>query len=284
MNGRCWYRYSYITKVWFKLAALFIEVWNTFKKWTEWKVCHKGAFMCTWGSGRISFQIKKLACACSVSLSDVTFQITENRTLQINSQTLWNTRFILTYSHCEIMPMHNQLQIILFCWNQLAVWLTCSVVRAWIHSHSLYRDMSLCCLSSNTTRLLPLQVTAINFSMCAASSAPTSRWRPSNRTWWRGAPGSLNTPYPSPSPTQWVQRCFVWCWIWSSSSSSVCLCSLVQSAKKRNMVKVERKPHPRSAPAAKFPAPEVMGEGSRDMWKECIMGDIGTLLSYEELK
>lgn len=249
MNERCWYQYSYITKVWFKHAALFIEVWNTFKKWLAWNVCHNDAFMCT-----------ELTIKC---------HITDLRPLQIYSQPLWNTGFTLTYSHCEIMPMHNQHQISPFCWNQLAAWLTCSVVKAWIYSHSFYCDMLLCRLSSNTTRLLPLQVTAINSSMCAASSAPTSRWRPLNRTWWRGALGSLNAPYPSPLPTQWVQRCFVWCWIWLSSSSSVYLSSLAQSTMKRNMVKVQRKPQPGSTPAAKSPA--------SDMWKECIMGDTETL-------
>lgn len=160
------------------------------------------------------------------------------------------------YSHlwvcvcCEIMLMNNHLQMFPFFLNPSAMWLICSVVRDWIYSYSFHCDM-LCCLSSNTTRLLPLQVTATNSSMCAASSAPTSRWRPSKRTWWHGAPGSFNTPYPSPLPTQQVLHCFVWCWIWLSSPSTVYLSSLPQSAKKLKMVNVQRKPQPRSAPAAK---------------------------------
>lgn len=114
-----------------------------------------------------------------------------------------------------------------------------------------FTDTWLCRLSSHTPRLLPLQVTAINYSMCAASWAPTSRWGPLSRTWWHGGPGSLNTPSPSPLLTQWVQRCFVWWWTWSSSSCTVCLCSLLQPAKRRNMINSQRKPQPRSAAAAK---------------------------------
>lgn len=113
--------------------------------------------------------------------------------------------------------------------------------------------------AKNMTRLLPLQVTAINSSMYVASWAPTSRWRQLNRTWWHDAPGSLNTPSPSHFLTQWVQRCFVWWWIWLSSSSTVYLSSLHQSVKKRNVVKVQRKPHPRSL-AAKPPASWVTAE------------------------
>lgn len=102
------------------------------------------------------------------------------------------------------------------------------------------------CVSSTTTRLRPLQVTAINSSMSAVSWVPTSRWKPLNRTWWHGTPGSLNTPYQSPLPTQCVQRCFVWWWILRSSSFTVFLFSLAQSAEKRNMVKVRRRHQPRS--------------------------------------
>lgn len=147
--------------------------------------------------------------------------------------------------------MHNQLQNFPLSTKPLAMWLICSVVRYWIYSYSL--PCGHVTVSSNTPPLLPLQVTAINSSMCAASSAPTSRWRQSKRTWWHGGPGSLNTPYPSPLPTQWVQHCFVWCWIWLSLSSTVYLCYLPQYATKRKMVKVQTKPQPRSAPATESP-------------------------------
>lgn len=115
------------------------------------------------------------------------------------------------------------------------MWLICSVMRAWIYFlHCDPRRLSI------MTRLLPLQATAINSSMCAASWAPISRWRPSNRTWWHGAPGCLNTPCPLPLPTRHVWHYFVWWWIFWSSSCSVYLSSLPRLIKKRNMVKVQR--------------------------------------------
>lgn len=154
------------------------------------------------------------------------------------------------------MLMLNQLKIFAFCLNHLAIWIIYSVVKTWIY-YSLYCVISLCCLNSNTTRLLPLQVTVINSSMCAVSSAPTSRWRPLSRTWWHDAPGSSNTPYPSPLSTQWVQHCFAWCWIWVSSSSSVYLSSQLKSAKRRNIVNIQRQHQPRPVPAGKSLASEI---------------------------
>lgn len=147
------------------------------------------------------------------------------------------------------MLMQNSCRFSSFLRKQLTVWIFCSVVRLELTPYL----NTVTCLSSNTTRPLPLQVTAINSSTCAASSAPTSRWRQSNRTWRRDAPGSSNTPFPSHFPTQWVQHCFVCCWIWPLSSSTVYPYCLHQSAGKRNVANVQRKPQPRSAPAAKSP-------------------------------
>lgn len=88
-------------------------------------------------------------------------------------------------------------------------------------------------------QLRPLQVTAINSSMCAPSLARTSRWRPSRRTWRHGAPGSWNTPDPSPLPTQCGRPSSV-CWSTSSSSSClVYLSSLGQRASKSLVRKQE---------------------------------------------
>lgn len=142
--------------------------------------------------------------------------------------------------------------------NQSSVWIICSVVGEFTF-----------CLPTNVIRLLPLQVTATSSSTCAVSSAPISRCRPSNRTWWHGAPGSLKTPSPSHFPTHWAQRCFVLCWMCLSSSSTVYLSSVLQSAKKRNTIESQRKPQPNSATAAESMASwvltEVLSSQSQDL-------------------